>query len=95
MPKRLELIQNTVRINEGIQVIISYERLLSEDFLDYFTTRNRASKISDFNYKKERYSLYEILVENGRKVKFLSTPFFGNGCISYDGIRQVVSRFFT
>lgn len=36
MPKRLDLILDTMSHNEGIKVIISYEKLLTKDFLDHF-----------------------------------------------------------
>lgn len=90
MPNRFELILETVKDNQRIKVIISYEKFLTKYFLDYFNNDGRVTLIDEFVINKERYSLYEIKIDHNRTVKFLATPFFGNGCISYEGISQAV-----
>jgi hypothetical protein len=94
MPKRLGLIVNTLETNKGINVIISYENLLTKDFLSYFENKGTVTKQGEFTFKKENYVKYEIQINTKRKVAFLSTPFFGNGCISYEGISRATSSLF-
>jgi len=91
MPKRLELILHTLEANEGINLIISYEKHLSRDFLNYFNNNGKVTIRGEFSFNKEIYTKYEIQINPNRKVEFLSTPFFGNGCISYEGISRATS----
>jgi|LFRM01.1.fsa_nt_gb hypothetical protein len=84
IPRRFELIKDTIINNRNVLTIISYESLLSEKLLDYFSKRTNLE--SQWQYRKERYSLYRIDISNNRQIVLLTTPFFGNGCISYDGL---------
>lgn len=84
IPKRFELIKDTITKNTNVLTIVSYERLLTERLLRYFS---KDVKLEDqWRYKKELYSIYRININGGRQVILLTTPFFGNGCISYYGL---------
>jgi len=84
IPKRFQLIRKTLIENRGVDLIVSYERLLSDRFLKYFE-KNR-ELLKTWNYKKESYALYKLELNKNRTIKLLTTPFFGNGQISYDGL---------
>lgn len=84
IPRRFALIQETLEENSDIDLVVSYEHILSEKFIKYFG--QRGSLLKAWNYRSESYALYEIRLEGGRSIKFLTTPFFGNGRISYDGL---------
>lgn len=90
IPRRFELIKNTIISNTNVLTIISYESLLSEMLLEYFSKETIPE--SEWQHKKERYSLYRIDISNNRQVVLLTTPFFGNGCISYDGLELASAR---
>jgi len=84
LPRRFELIKNTISKNTNVKLIVSYESLLSDIFIRSFW--NQSKLIKSWVYKKEKYRLYEIEITPNRKVLLITTPFFGNGCISYDGL---------
>lgn len=85
IPKRFELIRRTIMENQGVQLIVSYERLLTEQWLKYFA--DSTVKIEGWKRKKrEEYSLYKIHLNEHRSMYLLSTPFFGVGWASYEGL---------
>lgn len=45
---------------------------------------------SHWEYGNEKYSIYKVTIAHNRIVYMLSTPFFGNGRISYNGIQDAV-----
>ena len=85
IPRRFTLIQETLINNQNIKVVISYEQLLTKRFLEYFD--GNVQILSEWNYKSEHYVQYDINIGNNRHIRFLEAPFFGNGRISYDGIK--------
>jgi len=90
IPNRFELIKQTINANGNIKLIICYEKLLTELILDYF--KNKIPQIDFFKYNSEEYRFYELNLDKSRIVYFLSTPFFGNGRISYNGIKYIVDK---
>ncbi|MCY6483857.1 hypothetical protein OW763_05775 [Clostridium aestuarii] len=71
LSRRFEIIKNTIASKKSIELIISYEKILTDKVLDYFKTK----LIANWMYKKKKYSLYTIEINEDRKVHFLSTPF--------------------
>jgi hypothetical protein len=85
IPRRFDLIRETITENNSVNIIVSYERLLTEQFLHYF--KDKTEKVTAWEFKNQQYSLYKIRMANNRNIYLLSTPFFGNGRISYDGLK--------
>lgn len=88
LSKRFEIIKYTIESQKNIELIISYEKILTDRALNYFNMK----LITEWTYKKEVYLLYVIEINGDRKVYFLATPFFGNGQISYEGILKAVEK---
>ncbi|MEO8398587.1 MAG: hypothetical protein ABI550_02100 [Ignavibacteriaceae bacterium] len=90
MPKRFELIKKSIEKNSKIKLIISYEKELAKIIEENLSTK----KVKDWkaNEGKENYTLYEVSLSDERKLFLLSTPFFGNGRISYRGINESVKN---
>lgn len=88
--KRFDLINNTLKENKNVKLIIAYEFMLVDMMLDYFT--DEYELLSEWKHKEEIYVLYKINLSNDRKILLLKTPFFGNGRISYDGINNAVEH---
>lgn len=86
--KRFSIIRDTIERNQNVRIIVSYDKVLTEKFLNYFSTEI----IDDWLYERERYMLYKIMITDNRIILLLSTPFFGNGRISYDGLRDSARR---
>lgn len=88
LEKRFELINNTIVNHPQVQIIISYEKGLVE-----LMKRNLSSsleQLSSWKYGSQQYSLFQLKLDAGRTVLLLSTPFFGQGQISYEGIKDCV-----
>ena len=84
--KRFDLIKDVLIKNSEVQLIVSYDRSLTEMILNHFQINMENSE--SWKVNKEQYYLHEFELTNNRKILLLVTPFFGNGQISYDGIRQ-------
>lgn len=83
---RFKIIQETLLNNPNVQVIVSYDKRLTSKFLNYFASV--FEKVKEWKNGKEEYCLYKITLSNGRIIFLQSTPFFGVGQLSYDGIRN-------
>ncbi|MED4268787.1 hypothetical protein P9199_00530 [Geobacillus stearothermophilus] len=83
---RLSLIRKTIIENQNVKLIVSYDRTLTEMMLNYFSSTIEI--VSTWNFKHKQYTLYKITFSNERSILILSTLFFGNGRISYKGIRN-------
>jgi hypothetical protein len=90
IPNRFDLIRKTISNNQGVKLIVSYERLLTEQWLRFFS--KDVVKLDFWQYKKEEYTLYMIDLSEQRSVLLLSTPFFGNGRIGYEGLAVSASK---
>ena len=89
--KRLSIINENIKNNEKIKLIVSYERKLTELMIDYY--KNEIIIFDQWVYpKKQKYCLYKIRFSQDRNLFLLSTPFFGQGRISYDGLDNAVHR---
>ncbi|NNU91537.1 hypothetical protein [Anoxybacillus sp. CHMUD] len=87
---RLSLIRKTIIENQNVKLLVSYDRTLTEMMLNYFSST--IEMVSTWNFQHEQYTLYKITFSNERSILMLSTPFFGNGRISYNGIRNAARR---
>ncbi|MCZ8534211.1 hypothetical protein [Psychrobacillus psychrodurans] len=88
LEKRFELIKNTIIDNPRVQIIFSYEKGLVE--LIKQNLSSSLEQISIWKYGNQQYSLFQLKLGVGRTVLLLSTPFFGQGQISYEGIKDCV-----
>ncbi|MGB3261630.1 MAG: hypothetical protein WBA80_12300, partial [Paenisporosarcina sp.] len=88
--KRFDLIKEVLIKNSEVQLIVSYDRSLTEMILNHFQINMEMAK--SWNVNKEQYYLHEFELTNNRKILLLVTPFFGNGQVSYDGIRQAARK---
>lgn len=86
--KRFSLIRETLEKNYGVKLIVSYDKVFTEKFLTYFS--GEMKKLAHWEYGNEKYSIYKVTISHNRIVYMLSTPFFGNGRISYSGIQDAV-----
>ena len=90
-PKRFLIIDKNIKDNRKIKLIVSYERMFTQSMIDHY--KNTIKEIDQWIYpKKQKYCLYKISVSQDRNIFLLSTPFFGQGQISYDGINNAVHR---
>ncbi|MHB9094902.1 MAG: hypothetical protein ACYC21_09525 [Eubacteriales bacterium] len=83
LPKRFALITDTLKKNECVKLIVSYESVLTKQMLKYHKS---CFLVEDWSFGKQKYSLFRISLNSGRTILLLSTPFFGQGQISYDGL---------
>ncbi|WP_260858084.1 hypothetical protein [Bacillus sp. FJAT-22090] len=88
LEKRFGLIKNTIINHPQVQIIISYEKGLVELMKQNFSCS--LEKLSIWKYENQQYSLFQLKLDAGRTVLFLATPFFGQGQISYNGIKDCV-----
>ena len=91
VPKRFLIIDKNIKDNGKIKLIVSYERMFTQSMIDHY--KNAIEKVDRWVYpKKQKYCLHKISISQGRNIFLLSTPFFGQGQISYDGINNAVHR---
>lgn len=88
--RRFQMITETLAANPNAEYLISYEKKLSELLLERFKTNIR-QQVS-WKVKKQAYRLSRLELPGKREIQFLETPFFGNGCISYEGVWQSAQR---
>jgi hypothetical protein len=48
--------------------------------------------VKNWEFGQEAYSLYQLDLTSERSIHFLSCPYFGNGRISYDGIKDAANK---
>jgi hypothetical protein len=89
IPNRFSLIAGTIIANPSIQLIVSFERLLTQKII---SSKFRIELLQKWSFKKEEYGLFRLFLPEGRTILFLSTPFFGQGRISYPGLGQAVDN---
>jgi hypothetical protein len=87
--KRFELITNTMKDSE-VELIVSYDRTLNSNILNYYS--EKINVVQNWEFGQEAYSLYKLDLIPEKTVHFLSCPFFGNGRISYDGIKDAANK---
>lgn len=49
-------------------------------------------ELNSWKYEKQHYTLYQMSLDSNRSILLLSTPFFGQGQISYAGIAHCVKQ---
>ncbi|MBW3112507.1 hypothetical protein KYJ26_11735 [Bacillus sp. MCCB 382] len=87
--KRIQLLIDTLLENKDVKLLVAYERdvlHLLKEHLDSIIL------VDNWSYKKQQYALYEIRLDTKRKIALLSTPFFGQGQISYDGLKDTLNH---
>lgn len=90
--KRFEQIKKTLEENLAVEYIISYDKFATDYFKKYFHFKEIKKFELGKSTRKQKYLLYKFEMSNKRKIHFLSTPFFGNGWISYNCINEIVSK---
>jgi len=92
--RRFWIINEKIKNNKEIKLIVSYEKELTKLILDYY--KNDVSNKENWLYhgKKscEKYDLYKINFYQNRNIFLLSTPFFGYGRISYNGLKDAIKK---
>lgn len=86
--KRFEIIRKAIIDNKDVEWIVSYDWRATKIIVDNLNTE----KIDQWTFGKQKYSIYEVRITEGRNTKLLSTQFFGNGQISYEGIFYAAQR---
>lgn len=91
LPSRLALLKDAIKENDHLKLLISYERslkdLLKQEFGEAFQL------IHTYSYQHQTFEFYKLQLTENRSVTYLSTPFFGQGQISYEGIERVIEEF--
>lgn len=88
---RFSIINENIKNNKKIKLIVSYEKRLTQLVLDYY--KNDISDKKTWLYdSKQNYCLYKINLSQSRNIFLLSTPFFGQGEISYDGLEDASKK---
>jgi hypothetical protein len=95
LPGRVQLLTEVLEENPGVEWIISYG----------ITDSNPCAKELRYQYPNERieawsgsdhsipYTLYQLTVNEHRKVNLLHTPFFGMGQTSYEEVAKAAQHF--
>ncbi|AQS60637.1 hypothetical protein B0537_14965 [Desulforamulus ferrireducens] len=87
-PKRLQIILETLQRKQAVKLIISYDHDATAQLLQGV----RAQKAGEWViFKNQKYFLWQLDLEEKRKIYLLQTPFFGQGQISYPGIQTITS----
>lgn len=91
MAGRFELIKRVLMANLSVKLIIVYEK----ELYNYMISKLNTNLLYEWTYckksRKEKYELRKISLDN-RNVFLLSTPFFGMGQITYEGIKHAYSK---
>lgn len=87
--KRFDLIEKTLLENQKVKLLVSYDRKFSKKFNNHFTSKV-VEKWNDPRGKE--YVLYKVSISKMRDLYFLTTPFFGQGQASYQGIKVAGER---
>ncbi|WNF21320.1 hypothetical protein [Mesobacillus jeotgali] len=87
LPKRIDLILNTLSSNQKVKLIVCYESL----FVGEVVKRYNIMILEECN--NEHYCLYLWQFSKGRTIFLLSTPFFGQSrskklTLSYKGLKE-------
>ncbi len=76
LPKRFDLIKS--------KLLVSFDTNTTNLLLKDLPVK----LIDKWEHKQDRvYSIYEIRIDDSRKIYLLTTPFFGNGQASYEGLK--------
>lgn len=88
--KRFELIWENLIEHSNVRLMVCYER----DLMKWIKLNldNSIIHLKDWNYQNQKYQLYQIQLTPERMIFLLSTPFFGQGQISYAGIADCVEK---
>lgn len=89
LPNRFQLINNTLRGSNEVRLLVSYESALTELMLKNYKGHDQ---VDCWEYRKQRYRLYKMNLDDDQQVLLLATPFFGQGQISYDGLDFAVEK---
>lgn len=92
LDNRFNIISDTLEKNENVKLIVSYEKDLSKRLIEKFSIDCGKQAIYDESKREQIYTLYTLQF-SGRPVFLLTTPFFGQGRISYEGIRFAINHF--
>jgi hypothetical protein len=93
--KRFFLIADLISKSKGASLIIVYDKnaqkLITEKWGNSFVL-TEVFEFSNNGKRPQTYTLHTGIIE-GKVRKFIYTPFFGNGWISYEGISKAMDAF--
>lgn len=88
LPSRFEMIRDTLVNSPGVRLIVSYNKEFTKLSQNHFPCRS----LDEWGIGQGRsYSIVEMDL-NGKRVLYLSTPFFGQGRTSYESLTEAVDR---
>jgi hypothetical protein len=88
MPKRFELISDTLKANTGVKLLVSYDRTFTSQALSYYPSQ----LTTEWNDSRGKaYRLFSLALDGDKHIYLLSTPFFGQGQCSYDGLANAAN----
>jgi hypothetical protein len=85
---RFKLISDNLILSEEVRLVVCYEKVL----LNLLSNNFAIQEVNSWNFKGQKFILLSLRLPNNRIIYFLSTPFFGNGQISYEGIQYTCQR---
>jgi len=89
IPNRFEMIKDTLVNSTGVRLIMSYNKEFTKLIQKHFPCR----LLDEWEIGRGRsYSIVEMELIGERKILYLSTPFFGQGQISYESLNEAVNR---
>ncbi|WP_342542433.1 hypothetical protein MHH33_16855 [Paenisporosarcina sp. FSL H8-0542] len=88
--KRFDLIKEVLIKNSEVQLIVSYDRSLTEMIFNHFQIN--IEKARSWKVNTEQYHLHKFNLIGKRTIYLLVTPFFGNGRVSYEGISKATKE---
>lgn len=83
-PKRFELIKNVLTECNNVKLLVSYDKKFTDSIINNFESIN---VLSWENPQNKSYELKKLNISDNRILYLLKTPFFGQGQISYEGLK--------
>jgi len=93
LEKRVSLITRNIRMNRQVKLIICYEKiiareLISKNILPKFECVDQFPIVG--GVKNRKYELHVSNLGTDRHLYIITTPFFGNGQMSYENMKDLV-----
>jgi hypothetical protein len=89
IPQRFELITTTLKVNSGVKLLVSYDKTFTAYALSYYPYKI-VKEWKDTRGKL--FHLYSLELDKNKRIYLLSTPFFGQGQCSYDGLKEAAGE---
>lgn len=92
--KRFRIVLDTLKENPKVEAIVCYDKEFSKVLLEQLDDMIDKGNVYKGTYtlksKEKVFTIYPVFISPGRRVHFVSCPFFGNGNMSYEGISKIV-----